>query len=82
MTAEIVDDLKQFIQAALVQQTSDIVARLDAHDLRFDGIDRRLDTLESRLNDEVLRLDTVIDTFGAMLVKHDTRITKLEAKTV
>lgn len=78
MTPELLDDLKQFIQAAFVQQFSDFNERFSEMDRRLDGIDARLDHHDQRFNDLELKLDTVIDTFGSMLIDHDARLIKLE----
>ena len=64
MNSELIDDLKQFIEAAFVQH-------LSASNERFDTVERRLDNVE-------LRLDTIADSFGTMLVDHDLRMSQLE----
>lgn len=79
MTPELVADLKQFITAAFLQQSAELRERLDAHDRQFEEIGKRFQRMDRRIDDLELKLDTVTDTFGAMLINHDGRIGKLEA---
>lgn len=79
MTSELVDDLKQFIEAAFVQHISGINTRFDTIEQRLNDYDQRFTQIDQRFDDVELKLDTVIDTFGEVLVDHGARLSKPEA---
>jgi len=77
---ELLQDLKQFINAKI----DGVESRLDA---KIDGVESRLDTMEEELQDIKVMQNEILDVVGKDIQevktvqhKHDIRITKLEAK--
>lgn len=93
MTDDLIDDLKQFIEATISQglanvATKDDIATLDSKIASLDSkvatLDSRIAALDTNVNgrlDEVnLRLDTIADAQAEMLHDHEERITRLETR--
>lgn len=80
MNDEIIDDLKQFISATVLQSTAEI--REDIAELRTDVSQLKADVTELKvgLRDTNEKLDTVIEATGDQFDDHERRITKLEAR--
>jgi len=84
MDEDLIADLKQFIDGAVTQQTSDLLGRLDQmatkddlasakHDLSNQIADLRASVSEA--------LDTANDAVHAQLQDHERRLTTLEHNT-
>lgn len=66
MNDELINDLKQFISATVLQATADI--RMDIHELK-----ERADTADEKL-------DAILDAVGEQSQDHEHRIVRLEHK--
>ncbi len=86
---ELLQDLKQFIANTVSQQLS-----LQTNDLREDisnlktGLEKlgqKIDDVEAKLTQKIddveAKVDTILETTGAQLVDHETRISSLEQAT-
>lgn len=91
MNDDIIQDLKQFITAAVNQQTSDLGSRLDTVDERLRTIDSGIDTVNARLQSTESKIDDlstavadaleeVNESTSTQLHGFDLRIRKLEKK--
>lgn len=80
MTPQIVDDLKQFIQAAFVQYGSEIAERFDGIDARLDGVDQQLNGLQTQVTEFKIMLNTNMNAVGETFADHEHHIAKLEAR--
>lgn len=79
MTDDIIDDLKQFIEATVSQGLANVATKDD-----ISALDSKIVALDVNVNgrlDEVnLRLDTIADAQAEMLHDHEERITRLETR--
>jgi len=89
---QLLDDLKQFIDATVSQHTAELAMRIDGVEQRIGGLDRRINGLEQRIDildqkiDQVQ--DAIADTFtqgaeatSTTLREHDARLSRLERRT-
>lgn len=88
MNDAIIDDLKQFISAAILQSTAEI--REDIADLKGDVSDLKTDVselktdvaqLKIKVSDMDIKLDAVMEATGERFADHEQRITRLETRT-
>lgn len=83
MNEDVIVDLKQFIAAAVSQQTSNITARLDRMEDRMATKDD-LARLEAKVDDIQTSIGDALsagnDATDAQLKDHERRITRLEHK--
>ena len=91
---ELLEDLKQFINAKVDGVETRLGNRIDRVESRLDGVESRLDGVESRLkaveedlHEVKLTQNEILDTLGTEIVDihetqedHAVRIAKLEAK--
>lgn len=89
---QLFDDLKQYIDTSMSQQSAQIYdveqrlnARIEGLDRRVDGIDQRIDSLDEKLD---LIQDAIAETLtqanattAATLHDHDQRLSRLERRT-
>lgn len=94
MNDEVIEDLKQFITATVVQHTSHLATKDDLMgveqrlDSKIDRLDERLTQQIDQVHVSINQLSTDIadaltqsnDAHGDQLKNHETRISKLEAK--
>lgn len=89
MNEEVIQDLKQFIQAITSQSEQRMMERMDGMDRRFEQIDRRFDQIDQRFEDIIdgmnQQTETIIDHFdnantssSARIDDHEERISRLE----
>ncbi len=82
MNGHIIQDLKQFIAAAVSQETSIITEDISRLDTKIDKLDKKLDDKTNVILGAVG--DTTSPRFEAVeaeVVELDTRVTKLESAT-
>lgn len=90
MNDQLLEDLKQFIEATTSQSEQRIMGRMDA---RFNEVDARFKEIDVRFNEVVdgtnQQTDTIIEhtdqvaaSFKATSNDHEIRITRLERRTV
>lgn len=89
MNEEVIQDLKQFIQATTSQSEQRMIERMDGMDQRFEQIDRRFEKIEHQYEDLADGMNqqtmTIIDHFdkanassSARIDDHEERISRLE----
>lgn len=61
MNEEVIQDLKQFIQATTSQSEQRMMERMDGMDKRFEQIDRRFDHIDRRFEQVDQRFEDIVD---------------------
>ena len=75
MNGGTINDLRQFIVAAVSQATAGMATKEDIADLATKDDIRELDT---KIDDLDLKVDTIADALHEHLTDHEVRIAKLE----
>lgn len=79
MNEELIDDLKQFITAAVTQATADLATKADLNGLRGEVSDLRTE-MNQRFDDLGLKIDAIADAHAETLDDHEHRLKRLEQR--
>lgn len=86
MNDELIQDLKQFIEATTSQSEQRMMDRMDQMDQRFEQIDQRFEEIVDGMNQQTETILEHIDQSAAMtttrLDDHEGRISRLERHAV